>query len=756
MRITLFHPIVLSLALSLSAAGANGEPMTTRHLEGLFNETEYDVILAGDYSKESTAVMAEAEDSVTSTASTSAPAPAPRPILADIAGVSANAFILLKQVVDIPMLIRRCQSGKVNPQLGFWFFTFISFFQMQRVVYYFLWWIFRGFHYLAVVSVFSFVVSAVRVGSQLKFQEGRTFSEACAVAVVLLVQVFGFVASILFGYQSDSSTLSILFTANGLIMTVFGSCIILASAGDARTMWKRKSLQVISLRYNSLTFFEKVSSAIYASLIQDHFTFGFMVAATLTIATQLTEYFIIWRGMKRNKGSSNDSSKNPIGDMLVKMSKCEAEGVMFANFAIGSPSFKPPASFLKALSSSVDVACNQGSENECTKNSFMYTHPAGAMRLRDLIASEVVSPRQGGVQVSANNVVITPGAQSALVCTLHTILSPKDAVVLTRPIYPYFKTNVEMWGGVCHFADCDAHTLDIDMDSLQKAMKRGGKRLKALMLCSPGNPSGKVIEKSQLQGITRLANAHCKKYKTKVWIVMDHTYWNITWNAEVPPIFEYYDDAIVISSFSKDLGIAGERLGFAAINPKSKEAKPMAELLTTNNGLLGNICPPSTIQHAMTEFLSGPGKYDAAIYEYKQNYRECLDELYSVLREAGFSQAVMPDGGFYLFPKLPPGVKEEAFLTGLMDKNVFALPGSDFMMPGHVRFCALLPPGSDAIKIARNAIQDTLNEQLGRGVHSAVTIENENTHASSLDGLKVKLCESDRTSTQKFSDDSCV
>ena len=503
-------------------------------------------------------------------------------ILANVSGVSANVFIILKQVVDIPMLVRRCRTGEVNPMLGFWFFAFIGFFQMQRVVYYFLWWNLRGFHYLATVSVFSLAICVVRVGSQLKFQQGRTGRDARMVAFVWTAQLLGFVVSLVYGFRlrgESSESLSALFAANGLLMSAFGYAIIVVCAGDARTMWKMRSTEVISLRYNVLTFFEKVSSAIYATAIQDYFTLGFMVAASVTITVQLTEYFIIWWGNEKDRAGGLKSSRentigNPISDMLAKMAKCQSEGKLIVNFAVGSPPFDPPAALLQTYSSLVKGACNSSSGN------FMYTDPAGTLKLRELIASEVVSPRQGDVAVSASNVIVTSGAQCALVSVLKSILSPKDGVVITTPAYPFFSKNVEMWGATCHYANADPHTLDVDMGSIARAMRRGGRGLRALMLCSPSNPSGKVMSKQLLEDVTSVVKGHCKKYGTKVWIIMDHTYWNITWGgAEIPPLFEHYDEAIVISSFSKDLGLAGERLGFAAVNPRSGEAGTLAATL---------------------------------------------------------------------------------------------------------------------------------------------------------------------------------
>lgn len=112
----------------------------------------------------------------------------------------------------------------------------------------------------------------------------------------------------------------------------------------------------------------------------------------------------------------------------------------------------------------------------------------------------------------------------------------------------------------------------------------------------------------------------------------------------------------------------------------------------------------------MADFLSVPGRFDSAVSEYKQNYKKSMDKLCSILGNAGFQEIGVPDGGFYLFPRLPEGVDEGVFLSALQEKNVFALPGSDFMMPGRIRFCALLLPGSEELELAGNVIGETLHQ----------------------------------------------
>merc|ERR1712113_465896 len=99
---------------------------------------------------------------------------------------------------------------------------------------------------------------------------------------------------------------------------------------------------------------------------------------------------------------------------------------------------------------------------------------------------------------------------------------------------------------------------------------------------------------------------------------------------------------------SKDMGLAGERIGYVAANPESEEAATLTDTIAMNNALLGNCSPPSMIQFVMADLLAaGPLQTLAG------QYKESVDALYAILRDAGFASLEMPDAGFDLFPKLP-------------------------------------------------------------------------------------------------------
>ena len=84
----------------------------------------------------------------------------------------------------------------------------------------------------------------------------------------------------------------------------------------------------------------------------------------------------------------------------------------------------------------------------------------------------------------------------------------------------------------------------------------------------------------------------------------------------------------------------------------------------------------------------------------------------SLLSEVGFEDICRPDGGFYVFAKLPSGVDDMSFASSLIEENVFLLPGTIFGMPGYLRFCALVPKDSPAFAMARNALKKAMATSL--------------------------------------------
>ena len=170
--------------------------------------------------------------------------------------------------------------------------------------------------------------------------------------------------------------------------------------------------------------------------------------------------------------------------------------------------------------------------------------------------------------------------------------------------------------------------------------------------------------------------------------------------AEVPSVLPLYPYAVCISSFSKNLSLPGERVGYVALSPRLREKAELMAGLTLTNRILGFVNPPVIGQHIMAKALGS--QVDLSVYAAR---RKAMAE---VLRDAGY-EFQMPAGAFYFFPKAPGG-DDVAFVNRLLEERVLAVPGSGFGCPGHFRlaFCvdeSVIRKAADGFAKARAAIQ---------------------------------------------------
>ncbi len=158
------------------------------------------------------------------------------------------------------------------------------------------------------------------------------------------------------------------------------------------------------------------------------------------------------------------------------------------------------------------------------------------------------------------------------------------------------------------------------------------------------------------------------------------------------PLYPY---AILASSFSKNLSLAGERVGYIAVSPQLAGREELIAGCILANRVLGFVNPPSVGQHLMLAALGS--QVDVSIYAAR---RQAMAE---VLTRAGYD-FFMPRGAFYFFPKAPGG-DDVAFVKRLQEERILAVPGSGFAGPGHFRltFCTIIRRAEDGLKRARDA-----------------------------------------------------
>ncbi|MGE3166764.1 MAG: pyridoxal phosphate-dependent aminotransferase [Planctomycetota bacterium] len=346
-------------------------------------------------------------------------------------------------------------------------------------------------------------------------------------------------------------------------------------------------------------------------------------------------------------------------------SACGAEGVF--DFTLGNPDLPPPPALLDRL-------------RELTRSDpqgiHRYMPNAGWPEVRAKVAAHL--QRRTGLDYTADSVMMTVGAGGALNACLKAILNPGDEVVILRPYFVEYRFYVANYQGVC--VEIETHDdFGLSAEALDAAITE---RTRAVIINSPNNPTGRVYSRPELESFVDLLEQRARARGEPIYLITDEPYRKIVYDGvtcpEVPPL---YRDTILVTSSSKDLGLAGERIGYLAVAPDASDARQLLAACTFCNRTLGFVNAPSLFQLAIADCLEL--SVDAS------HYRDRRDLLLGHLREIGLDVAT-PAGAFYLFPRTPIA-DDTQFVRELMAERILVVPGSGFGRPGHVRISYAVP-----------------------------------------------------------------
>jgi aspartate aminotransferase len=217
----------------------------------------------------------------------------------------------------------------------------------------------------------------------------------------------------------------------------------------------------------------------------------------------------------------------------------------------------------------------------------------------------------------------------------------------------------------------------LDHNAIEKSL---GSRTKAIIINNPNNPTGRVYEADELKQLGELLTHYSRKSREPIYLISDEPYSKIIYNGMTcPSIFNAYEQSFLVTSFSKDLSLPGERIGYVAVHPHIAEKDMIMEALVLCNRILGFVNAPALMQRLIPFLLED--SVDVMLYQRKR------DILCRGLKEGGYT-FTMPEGTFYLFPKAPIPDDVE-FVSSLREENILTVPGSGFGGPGHFRiaFC---------------------------------------------------------------------
>jgi len=267
---------------------------------------------------------------------------------------------------------------------------------------------------------------------------------------------------------------------------------------------------------------------------------------------------------------------------------------------------------------------------------------------------------------------MTCGAAGALNVVLKTVLDPGDEVLCPRPYFVEYGFYADNHGGVLKTVPTNAD-FSLNVEAIAEAITP---KTKVVLINSPNNPTGQVYSRESLQALGDALREAGQRHGHTIYLVSDEPYRKITYDdIDVPYIMDVYAESIVLTSYSKDLSLPGERIGFLAVHPDASDKKILLAGIITSNRILGFVNAPALMQRAVAMMLSS--SVDVGVYKRKR------DLLCDGLAKCGYA-VTKPAGAFYLFLKAPIN-DDVAFTRTLQKELILAVPGTGFGGPGYIR-----------------------------------------------------------------------
>lgn len=310
-------------------------------------------------------------------------------------------------------------------------------------------------------------------------------------------------------------------------------------------------------------------------------------------------------------------------EVMVKAKALEAQGRDIVHLEVGEPDFATPENIV--------AAGMRALKDGKTK----YTPSAGIPELREAIAAYVSKMR--GVQVSADQVVVTPGAKPIMFFTILALVEPGDEVLYPAPGFPIYESMINYCGGTpVPYLLREENNFRFDPDEFRA---KANPKTKLIILNSPHNPTGGVLEKSDLQAVAEVAQ------KYDITVFTDEIYSRVLYDGSfssllnIPGMIEH---TVVLDGFSKTYSMTGWRLGWGVM-PASL-ALHIARLQTNSNS-----CVAGFVQYAGIEALMGPQDSVAKMVKAFQERRDTIIDGLNAI--PGF-RCQKPRGAFYAFPNI--------------------------------------------------------------------------------------------------------
>jgi len=368
-----------------------------------------------------------------------------------------------------------------------------------------------------------------------------------------------------------------------------------------------------------------------------------------------------------------------------------AAGREIIDLAAGEVIIEPPASVREGAIAAINAGTNR------------YTDSIGLGPLRKSVANKL--SRDTGISWTSDDIVITAGAKQGLLDAALAVLDPGDEVIIFRPCWPTFPSQVLLAGARPVFVDVHPPSYVPEIDTIRAAVTP---RTKAIIINSPNNPTGAIYDRTALQAIGDLAISY------HLWIVSDECYSNFVFTGGrhesiVVAHPGIRSRTILVNAFSKELAITGWRLGYFAAPPEIVSAAKKLQSHTTSNA---NVIA----QHAILHHLQvGDGRFEKEMHQRLKDARAIGLRILSGLRDVAPPRA---DGSFFFYLDLsemisalpagaPARTTDEIARLLLEETGVASVAGGTFGDPNGLRLSFGAPP--EQLEQGLRKVVDALN-----------------------------------------------
>ena len=334
------------------------------------------------------------------------------------------------------------------------------------------------------------------------------------------------------------------------------------------------------------------------------------------------------------------------------------------DFSLGNPDVPPPEQFRRSLRELVaSPSLNHG-----------YAPVTGHLPVREALARRLRD--EHGIDIPPDLILMTVGASGALNDILRALMNPGEEVMTPAPYFLGYENYAFLADARLVAVPTDAR-FHLDVAALSAAITP---MTRVVLINSPNNPSGAVYSEAELNALGDALEHASARFGRRIYLVSDEPYRTITYGVAVPSAFAAYPHSIVVNSFSKELSLAGERIGYLAVHPQADDAGQILAAAAAINSMLV-VNAPSLFQQAAAR-AAGAGVDISA-------YRRRRDLICEILQRAGY-EFTRPEGAFYLFPKSPLA-DDVRFTDILKEERILVSPGRAFGAPGYFRISYAVP-----------------------------------------------------------------